>query len=1028
MPKYCWTLAAAWLWLWGDCLRLEADSSLAFTIAHWGSDTISPQNAVITAVITIAQTRDGYLWLGTPDGLLRFDGVRFTSFNEGNTPGLKSGGVVKVFEDSRTNLWIGTGNGDVLRVNEGNVQQIRVGRGTREGRLMAICEDTASAVWLYTADGYLGQYRAGKLESWQVLPNFRSNCRSIVADASGMIWIGTDFFLCGLRPSAAANKDDAQAVSFSKISVPGLDFLSASRLGGYWRFANGRIQKWKNDRLEPGYDWSYPWARSTPIRAACEDQEGNLVVGTGGEGIFWFDPQGKHIQLTSTNGLGSRTVLSLCLDRQGDLWVGTDGQGLNRLKRKVFETLDQSRGLTVQSVCNDGPDGLWIGYFDEHIDHWRNGRIDSFGRAQGLVNLGVKSVLVDRDQNLWVGTQLGGVLQFQNGRFVPAAGSDLISPNHEFEISALYQDHDNRLWAGTQAGLSSWSSNSWNLVTNAAMGEVVRAILQDRSGDLWVGTLGAGLKRLHEGRTISYGKPEGLPSENISCLFEDGSGVLCAGTPVGLARFLNGKWASYVGHFSEAASNVGYLIEDDQGYLWIGSSVGLMRARRADLDEFAAGRIDSVPIRSFGQADGLPTRVCSQGSQPAACHTSNGRLWFPTISGLVSVDPSQLKPNTNPPPVIIESVWVDGRPESPDTLRVPAPRTVVLPAARESLEIHYTSINLPAPDLGLFKYRLTGHEKDWTTAEPQRRYARYSKLPHGHYTFEVKACNEDGTWSQTAAALSVTVLPPFWQTWWFIGVTSMCLLAAIVGSVHYVSTQKLQRQLAALRQQELLEKERARIARDLHDQLGANLTQVALLAEMAESDKNLPEEVENHAKQISQTAGETTRALDEIVWTVNPSNDTLDGLINYVCKYAQEYLALAGLRYRLEVPAQLPTVPISPELRHNIFLAAKEAVNNVVKHSRATSAWLRLRLEPQSFTLEIEDNGRGIVAGDDKKGRNGLRNMRKRLEEIGGTFTISPGLEGGTRISLSASIGCNVKESGAGVSQLTGSKDVTNVV
>jgi signal transduction histidine kinase len=427
-----------------------------------------------------------------------------------------------------------------------------------------------------------------------------------------------------------------------------------------------------------------------------------------------------------------------------------------------------------------------------------------------------------------------------------------------------------------------------------------------------------------------------------------------------------------------------------------------MRAHKSDLEAFAAGKIESVPVRAFGQPDGLPTRVCSQGSQPAACRSQDGRLWFPTISGLVSIDPRQLRPNTNPPPVLVESIWVDGKAQGLETLRAPVPRSIVIPASKESLEIHYTSINLPAPDLGLFQYRLTGHEKDWTTTESQRRYARYSKLPHGHYTFEVRACNEDGVWSDLPTTVAVVVLPPFWQTSWFMALTTLCLLGLIVGVVHYVSTQNLQRQVAALRQQEALEKERARIARDLHDQLGANLTQVALLGEMAETDKNLPEEVESHAKQISQTARETTRALDEIVWTVNPSNDTLDGLINYVCKYAQEYLALADLKYRLEVPAQLPTVPIPPELRHNIFLAAKEAVNNVVKHSGATSAWLRLRLEPDRFTLEVEDNGRGIPPGAENKGRNGLRNMRKRLEELGGSFTLSPGHEGGTLVSLHA--------------------------
>jgi signal transduction histidine kinase len=176
---------------------------------------------------------------------------------------------------------------------------------------------------------------------------------------------------------------------------------------------------------------------------------------------------------------------------------------------------------------------------------------------------------------------------------------------------------------------------------------------------------------------------------------------------------------------------------------------------------------------------------------------------------------------------------------------------------------------------------------------------------------------------------------------------------------------------------------------------------------LAESDKELPAEVESHARQISHTARETTRALDEIVWTVNPSNDTLDGLINYICKYAQEYLALAGLRYRLEVPPQLPQTPISPELRHNVFLATKEAINNVVKHSKASAAWLRLRLEPGRFVLEIEDDGQGLTGEAEKKGRNGLRNMRQRMEDVGGGFQITAGAKEGTTVRLTAPLGNN---------------------
>ena len=227
----------------------------------------------------------------------------------------------------------------------------------------------------------------------------------------------------------------------------------------------------------------------------------------------------------------------------------------------------------------------------------------------------------------------------------------------------------------------------------------------------------------------------------------------------------------------------------------------------------------------------------------------------------------------------------------------------------------------------------------------------------------------------------------------------LCFLGIVVAVVRYVSTQKLQRQLA-------LEKERSRIARDLHDQLGANLTQVALLGEMAEADTSSPEEIHAHAQQISQTARETTRSLDEIVWAVNPANDTLDGLITYICKYAQEYLAFAGLRCRADMPAQLPAIAFPPEVRHNIFLAFKEAINNVVKHARASEVWIRLQLQPGHFTLEIEDDGRGLGNPDTiaAQSRDGLRNMRKRMEDIHGEFLIGPGANGGTLVRLTVPV------------------------
>jgi signal transduction histidine kinase len=366
---------------------------------------------------------------------------------------------------------------------------------------------------------------------------------------------------------------------------------------------------------------------------------------------------------------------------------------------------------------------------------------------------------------------------------------------------------------------------------------------------------------------------------------------------------------------------------------------------------------------------------------------------------LAWVDPSQLLPNTNPPPVVIESVLIDGQAQNTNALRARFGEGVTVPAGRKSVEIQFTSLNLTRPEAARFRYRLQGHETDWYEAGDSR-VARYSVLPPpGRYTFEVTACNEDGVWNPVGSSLAMVIKPPFWRTGIFLTTVSILLLGSIVGIVHFLSTQKLQRQLAGLRQKEALEKERARIARDIHDQLGANLTQIALLGELVEGDKNSPEDVESHGQSISQAARETHRSLDEIVWTVNPSNDTVDSLVTYLCKYAQEYLELAGLKYRLDVPSQLPATPIPPEVRHNVFLAARESVTNIVKHARATSAWLRLRHDVDSFTIEIEDDGRGFDP-DAPSSRNGLKNMRKRMEDVGGHFVIKPGAERGTIVQL----------------------------
>ena len=617
-------------------------------------------------------------------------------------------------------------------------------------------------------------------------------------------------------------------------------------------------------RVGPAFD--YPWQPATPITSVCEDNEGNLVVGTGGDYVYWFNKDGiaEHVR-----NLSHATIMALCMDREGSLWVGTDGGGLNRVRRQSFEVVEFNR--YAKSVSEDPQGNVWLASAGQIIQVTTNGAALLQLKAGALPDVGV--VLALDSRHLFAGT-VDGLFEIADG--IPHS---LSNPQVPGQISALHIDQSKTLWAGGRNGLTYLAPNGQSGATTVDSHPIldVQSITSDADGNLWIGTDGTGLYRLHDDKFQAFTRTNALPSDNVSYLYTDGAGVLWVATSGGLARYEKGKWTRYGKNEGLVNERIGYIIEDAHNFLWLGTTTGLIRAQKQELDDFAHGHTNALMFRGFGEGDGLPNSECSFGSQPGPCRTRDGKLWFPTILGVATVDPSKLTPNSNSPPVVIEAVRIDGKLQNQDTLRASPLSSLVVPPHSESLEIDYASLNLAAPEKGRIKFRLQGYETSWTERPSNQRSARYPQLPPNHYVFQVAACNEDGVWNEQGTALAITVLPPFWRTWWFLSLSILCLLGLIVGSVHYVSTQKLHRQLESLRQQEALERERARIARDLHDQLGANLTQVTLLGEMAEADKNLPQEVEAHAQQICQTARETTRSLDEIVWTVNPSNDTLEG-------------------------------------------------------------------------------------------------------------------------------------------------------
>ena len=416
---------------------------------------------------------------------------------------------------------------------------------------------------------------------------------------------------------------------------------------------------------------------------------------------------------------------------------------------------------------------------------------------------------------------------------------------------------------------------------------------------------------------------------------------------------------------------------------------GVFRVAKSALDHHQGGT--PISLVSYGRSDGLPTLECSGNYQPSGWTSRDGRLWFATPKGVISVDPREPATERQPPVVVVEQMRLDQAVVTAARLQIPP--------GPHRLEFQYTGLSLSTPEQVRFRYRLEGLEPTWVEAGTARS-ATYSYVPPGTYRFVVAASLGDGRWSVPSTSMAFTVLPHFSETWWFRAAAGLAAVALVAGTVRYITTRRLRRRLERLEWQRVIEGDRGRIARDIHDDLGAGLTQITLLSELARRES--PHEMEAHLVQISDTARELTQAVDEIVWAVNPRQDTLDGLVNYICQFAQEYLTVAGILCRLDVPGHLPPLPLSADVRHNLFLAVKEALNNIVKHAQAREVRLRLIQEHGRLTFVIEDDGRGFDAPDPNG--QGLGNLANRLSAVGGQCSISSEPGRGTRVELNVGI------------------------
>ena len=963
-----------------------------YRIEGWQVDEGLPQSSVTS----IVQTHDGYLWLGTFDGLVRFDGVQFKVFNPNNTPGLPSRRIVAVYEDHQGTLWVVTEEGGLVRRVGGRFQACAPPiRATPATYIRSFAETGDGALWMYTLDGQLIRYADGRFTGSSTNWGLQgTTVNSLVADSQGRLWVGTEKEIATWREGAFAVAAQGKPVEELAIEV-----VAASRQGGCWVAANGRLRRHDGKGWVADYG-AYPWSKGVP---ACmlEDRQGQLWVGTYGSGLFRYQTNGNVLHLSTKEGLPGDLVRSLIEDKEGNLWAGTEGYGLARLKLATFRSYGRRQGLSgdgILSVC-EGDDGeLWIGTNGDGVNRLKDGQVQHYGSLEGLTNEFVWSVHQDRYKNLWAGTWGGGLFKLERGKFVPFANTTDCSPI----VCGIYEDSKDTLWLGQQrpkpevTRLHDGRTSVLNLPSRLSNSDA-RVAIEDGAGNLWIGTHGDGLYRVTEGQCTRFAKQDGLSSEFIWSLYADGDGTLWIGTyGGGLDRLREGKFTAYTTRDGLVNDTIGYITEDNQGNLWCGSGGGVFRVSKEELNRFAGDVKRRIRCFGFTKGDGLPSLECRGGCQPSGCKTRDGRLWFPTVRGLAMVDPEHVPINPLPPPVVIEEVVLEGKDRSSIPLDVhsdpaaadgssPA-RPLKIPPGSQRLEFRYTGLSLTAPLKVRFKYKLEGLEEDWVEAGT-RRTANYSNVHPGDYRFRVLACNNDGVWNDTGASLAVIMLPRVWQTWWFRSLGAAALVLLFVGAyeIRLASERKLSRL-------------RLRIARDLHDEVGSNLGSIALLSEvMPKQPAGLADEI----SEIRRIAVQTIGSLRDIVWFLDPAGDKMSDLVLRLRETAKTMLP--GIPFTFDCTGQADSASASLEFRRNVFPMFKEILHNVAKHAHATQVKIVVEITPRQFRLQVTDNGIGFDHTRPGSG-NGLKNLRRRAGDLGGALEIQSRAGHGAVVTLLAPI------------------------
>jgi len=974
-----------------------------FRLDTWTTDNGLPQNSITG----LTQTPDEYLWFTTNDGLVRFDGNRFTIYNKSNSPQITTNRLGAAFADKSGRMWFHAEDGGILYYQKGVFTVVSKPGDLPSGPRSRFFEDPSGGVIL-NIDHRPYWLQNGKFAPL-IIENLPADSPYILTDREGGMWFrGSD--------SIYLFKND-ELKTFSLVGFfNGKDYYVAfeDSKGRFWFGSFQTIGGFQSLlRLKDGR-FQEVRLPDDPVDNFAEDADGNLWLSIYGRGIYRIDreeviadelPFDAVKLVLEMDGISTHTSGHLIFDREGGLWVGTE-KGLNRISTqliKIFSRKDGLRADNVYPIFGDKNGSLWAGVWPNNLVKYQNGKFTTRVMDQSVF---ITSLFEDSRNRFWYGT-IGNLYFLENAK--PVAFTAQAGFPAETEFSVITQTGDGALWFGTNRGLGRYHDGRASIyrVQDGLPDDYVLALLPAKDGKFWIGTRG-GLALFENGSFTSFTVADGLASNSIRSLYEDADGVLWIGSyDGGLTRLKDGKFTVYTMQDGLSSNGVFCILEDPAGWFWINSNQGIYRVSRQELNDFADGKTRSLNSIAYNKKDGLLNVEGNGGRQPAGTKTADGRFWFPTAEGIAVIDPAAVLLNRKPPPVLIEEVLIDRTSVTNDDLQAAIDRRseIELQPGRNNLEINYTALSFVNSEQLKFKYKLENLEADWNEVGT-RRTAYYSYLPPGEYVFRVIAANRDGIWNEQGANIAVIVYPPFYRTWWFMLIVFISVLA-IAGLAYYLRVRQLK--IRSAQQEEFArqlissqEHERERIAGEMHDGLGQSL---AIIKNRAMISLSKPDDQHHSIEQLREIAEASTGAIDEvhdIIYDLRPIHLDRLGLTGAIEEIAERIAEINDLKLSKDIDDIDNIFPKQSE--NSVYRIVQETLNNVVKHSKATSVELIVKRSATEVRITVKDNGQGFESGQYKgshsKGGFGLLGMGERARLLGGQTIIESAKDAGTTVSI----------------------------